>query len=502
MKRNVKRDTQKVFFTFHVLLFREVGYQMTRLFVKNAEILVTMDGSHHDSQREIKNGALLVEDNRIEFVGTTEEAVRLAETHPIWSRDGIDKTIDASGCVIIPGLVNCHHHLYQTLTRTVGTGSGKILFDWLKYLYPIWAEMIPEAVYVSAKLGLSELILSGCTTVADHLYLYPNGSKIDDEIRAAQDVGVRFHPTRGSMSLGESQGGLPPDRVCDTEPEIIKDCIRAIEAFHDPEPLSMLRIGLAPCSPFSVTGNLMRESVEIARQYPMVNLHTHLAETKDEERFCLEMFGQRPVEYAESLNWAGDDVWFAHMVHPNEAEIDWLAQTHTGVCHCPNSNMILASGIAPIRQMMDKNVRVGLGVDGSASNDGNHMLGEARQAMLLQRVGWPGFESRADRFSAREALELATVGGAQVLRRDDIGSLATGKAADFVAFRVDDIFHAGGGIDPVAALLTCAPTQVWFSVINGQVVVEDGQFLPFALEPLIETHNRLSFEMMTRAGVS
>jgi cytosine/adenosine deaminase-related metal-dependent hydrolase len=275
--------------------------------------------------------------------------------------------------VVIPGLVNCHHHLYQSLSRTIGTGSGLVLFDWLSFLNPIWAELTPEAVYVSAKVGLSELVLSGCTTVADHLYLYPNGSKIDDEIRAAQEVGVRFHPTRGSMSLGQSQGGLPPDRVCESEPDILRECQRAIETFHDPEPLSMLRIGLAPCSPFSVTTDLMRETVALARQYPLVNLHTHLAETKDEDRFCLERFGKRPVEYAEWTGWAGEDVWFAHMVHPNPDEIEWLARTRSGVCHCPSSNMILASGIAPIREMVDRRVRVGLGVDGSASNDGNQM---------------------------------------------------------------------------------------------------------------------------------
>ena len=473
---------------------------MGTLFVKNAEVLVTMQPDEPFS--EIKRGALVVEDNVIQSVGQTDEVLRqVAETRPDLNQVGFDVEIDASGTVVLPGLVNCHHHLYQTLTRTIGTGSGKILFDWLKYLYPIWAELTPEAVYVSAKLGLSELVLSGCTTVADHLYLFPNSSKIDDEIRAAQEVGVRFHPTRGSMSLGESQGGLPPDRVCDTEPNIITDCVRAIETFHDPNPFSMLRIGLAPCSPFSVTENLMRDTVELARQYPLVNLHTHLAETKDEDRFCVEKFGRRPLEYAESLNWAGEDVWFAHMVHPNEAEIDWLAQTKSGVCHCPSSNMILASGIAPVRQMLDKKVRVGLGVDGSASNDGNHMLGEARQAMLLQRVGWPGFESRADRFEAREALTLATVGGAQVLRRDDIGRLAPGQAADFVAFRVDDLAHAGGQADPVASLVTCAPGQVWLSVINGQVVVADGHFLPFELAPLIARHNQLSFEMMARAGI-
>ena len=471
---------------------------MTTLLVKNADVLVTMN----KSRQEIPGGAILAEDNRIIWVGPTADFDRwLTEQRPDLHHDGIDTVINAAGCVLLPGLVNCHHHLYQTLTRTIGTGSGKILFDWLKFLYPIWAELTPEAVYVSAKVGITELVMSGCTTVADHLYLYPNGSKIDDEIRAAQEVGVRFHPTRGSMSLGESQGGLPPDRVCDSEPDIIKDCIRAIETFHDPEPLSMLRIGVAPCSPFSVTTDLMRESAELARQYPLVNLHTHLAETKDEDRFCLEMFGKRPIDYAESVNWAGEDVWFAHMVHPSAGDVDWLARTQSGVCHCPSSNMILASGIAPVRDMVDKGVRVALGVDGSASNDGNHMLGEARQAMLLQRVGWPGFESRADRFTAREALELATLGGARVLRRNDIGVLQPGMAADFVAFRVDDLPHAGGLADPVASLLTCAPGQVWLSVINGRPVVEDGHFLPFDLPPLIETHNRISRQMMTRAGV-
>jgi cytosine/adenosine deaminase-related metal-dependent hydrolase len=468
---------------------------MTTLFLRNADVLVTMDAERH----EIKDGALLVQDNVIQAVGTTLDIEAQLASQPTALRP--DRVINARGAVVLPGLINCHHHLYQTLTRAVGTSGGMILFDWLKTLYPIWAEMDAEAVYVSAKVGLSELVLSGATTVADHLYLFPNDATLDDEIRAAQEVGVRFHPTRGSMSLGESKGGLPPDRVCDSEVHILEDSQRVIERFHDPEPYSMLRIGLAPCSPFSVTTDLMRESAALARQYPLVNLHTHLSETKDEDRFCLDMFGMRPVEYAESLDWKGEDVWFAHVVHPNPTEIRWLARTRTGVCHCPTSNMILASGIAPVREMLDNMVRVGLGVDGSASNDGNHLLGEARQAMLLQRVGWPGFESRADRLSAREALELATLGGAQVLRRDDIGSLEPGKAADIVAFRLDDLAHAGGLGDPVATLVTCAPAYVWLSVINGQVVVEDGELRTVAVEPMIQRHNQISQGMLERSGV-
>ncbi len=471
---------------------------MAIILVNNADVLVTMNRD----REEIKNGSVIIEGNQIRWVGAgTEVENYLIDHWPDAERRGFDVTIDATGCVVIPGLVNCHHHLSQSLTRAIGTGQGKSLFSWLKYLYPIWAEMTPEAVKVSAQVGLVELVLSGCTTVADHLYLFPNGSKLDDEIQAAEDVGVRFHPTRGSISIGESQGGLAPDRVCENEADIIRDSLRVIECFHDPEPFSMLRIGLAPSALFEVSADLMRESAELARAYPMVNLHTHLGETQDEYRYSMEVFNKRPIEYAESCNWYGEDVWFAHMVHPSQAEISWLSKTRTGICHCPTSNMILASGIAPIREMVDKNVRVGLGVDGSASNDGNHMLAETRLAMLLQRVGWPGFESHANRFTAREALELATLGGAQVLRRNDVGALSPGMAADLVAFRVDDLAHAGGRADPVASLLTCAPTQAWLTIINGEIIVRDGQFLPFELEPMIERHNQLSLDMVENSGI-
>ncbi|MDH5353191.1 MAG: 8-oxoguanine deaminase [Gammaproteobacteria bacterium] len=458
--------------------------------VRNAERLVTMNSE----RREIINGTVLVDGNKIIFVGDNEEANQWLQNQSF----EVEEDIDASGTVVLPGLINCHHHLYQTLTRSIGTAQGLSLFDWLKTLYPIWGRMDGEAVYVSARLGLAELLLSGATTVADHLYLFPNGAKLDDEIRAAQELGVRFHPTRGSMSLGESRGGLPPDNLCEDEDDILADCIRVLDKFHDPDPYSMLRLGLAPCSPFSVSADLMRKTAELARQYPAVNLHTHLAETIDENRFCQLQFGMRPLEYMESLGWTGKDVWYAHMVHPDEEEISTLAKTQSGVCHCPTSNMILASGIAPIRQMCDADVRVGLGVDGSASNDGNHLLGEARQAMLLQRVGWPGFESSAGRFSAREALELATLGGARVLNRDDIGSLEAGKAADLVSFRIDDISHAGAMSDPVASLLTCAPGRVWYSMINGQSVVEQGEIPGLDLDLLVQQHNQISQRMLTK----
>ena len=465
---------------------------MSSLLLQHAQVLVTMDRN----RREIADGAIFTEDRQILFVGTSDEVHQ-------WQLDNkrqADRVIDASGTVILPGLVNCHHHLYQTLTRSIGTAQGLSLFDWLTTLYPIWGQMDSEAVYLSAKLGLVELMLSGATTVADHLYLFPNDAKLDDEIQAAQELGVRFHPTRGSMSLGQSQGGLPPDDVCEDEDDILADCKRVIETFHDPAPLSMLRIGLAPCSPFSVTADLMKKTAVLARQYPAVNLHTHLAETIDEDRFCQQQFGMQPLQYMQSLGWTGDDVWFAHMVHQDSDEIATLAATRTGVCHCPSSNMILASGIAPIREMRDAKVRVGLGVDGSASNDGNHLLGEARQAMLLQRVGWPGFESKADRFSAREALEVATLGGAAVLGREDIGSLETGKAADLVAFRIDDLQHAGGLSDAVASLMTCAPSNAWLSVINGQVIIENGEIPGLDINSLVTRHNELSRQLLEKAG--
>ncbi len=445
---------------------------MTTCLVRNIHTLITMD----DARRTILNGALFIRDNVIDWLGPTRDLPP--------DRRSADRIIDATDRVVLPGLVNTHHHLYQTLTRALAPDSA--LFDWLKTLYPVWARMDGDAVYVSALVGMAELILSGCTTSSDHLYLFPNGAKLDDEIRAAREIGLRFHAARGSMSLGESKGGLPPDSVVEEEELVIRDCVRVIEHYHDPKPYAMLRVVVAPCSPFSVTPDLMRESARLARQYG-VALHTHLAETKDEEAFCLARFGRRPAAYAEHLDWVGDDVWWAHSVHVDEPEIAMMARTGTGAAHCPTSNMRLASGIAPLRRMIDAGVKVGLGVDGSASNDGSHLLAEARQALLLQRVmGDP------QGLKAREALWLATRGGAAVLRRDDIGQIAVGKAADFVAFDLNRLDYAGALHDPLAALLFCAPQRVDLSVINGHVVVEEGELQTVDWRLVIEKHNRIS----------
>ncbi|MBA3530819.1 MAG: 8-oxoguanine deaminase [Ardenticatenales bacterium] len=446
-----------------------------RLF-RHAALIGTMD----EARREIPDGALVVRDREIVAVGPTEELV------PEWE-DQVERITDVRDMILLPGLVNTHHHLYQTLTRAVPAAQNAKLFDWLVTHYPIWAGLTSEAIYISALTGLAELMLSGCTTASDHLYLYPNDCDIEDEIRAAQELGIRFHPTRGSMSLGESQGGLPPDRVTEDEATILKKTQQAIERWNEPDRFGMVRVGVAPCSPFSVTPDLMRESAALARSYG-VGMHTHLAETLDEETFCLERFGQRPAEYAASLGWTGEEVWWAHSVHVNPAEIAAMAATGTGMSHCPSSNMRLASGIAPIRAMRDANVKVSLGVDGSASNDGCHLLGEARQAMLLQRVlGQP------DAMTAREALELATLGGAAVLGRTDIGALAPGMAADVIGFRLDRLEYAGAyPHDPLAALIFCYPRQADMVMINGRLRVDHGELLGWELGKLVERHNELA----------
>jgi 8-oxoguanine deaminase len=452
---------------------------MATMLLKNADLLVTMD----DQRRQIEHGSLWIEDNVIRAVGVAAELPAEA-----------DETIDARGMIVMPGLVNTHHHLYQTLTRALPPVEDAKLFDWLTYLYPIWAQLDAEAVYHSAKVALVELLLSGCTTVSDHLYLVPNDARHDDEIRAAKELGVRFHPSRGSMSLGKSQGGLPPDSVVQTEDEILEDCERLYNTYHDPEPYSMLRLVIAPCSPFSVTGDSMKRSAAWARERGLL-LHTHVAETLDEEQFCQEKFGCRPVEYMRRLDWVGPDVWYAHAIYVNQQEIQLMAETGTGMAHCPASNMRLGSGIAPIREMLDAGIRVSLGVDGSASNDSGHLLGEARLAMLLQRVA-----KGATALSAMEALEIATLGGAQVLRRDDIGSLEPGKAADFIGINLNRVEFAGAAChDPLGSLVLCTPPNVDLSVINGRVVVRDGQVPGIDMDRLVARQNEIAKGMVKRA---
>jgi len=441
------------------------------MLVKNADVLVTMDAE----RREIARGGLYIEDNQIVAVGSTEALPSTA-----------DEVLDLTGHIVLPGLINTHHHMYQTLTRALPAAQDAELFGWLRALYPIWARLTPEMIAVSTKTAMAELLLSGCTTTSDHLYIFPNGCRLDHSIEAALEMGMRFHASRGAMSVGESQGGLPPDSVVEAEDAILKDTQRLIETYHDPSRYAMLRIVVAPCSPFSVSRDLMRESARLARAYG-VSLHTHLAENDNDVAYSRAQFGMTPAEYAEDLSWVGADVWHAHCVKLDDAGIALFGRTGTGVAHCPCSNMRLASGIAPVRTMRAHGVPVGLGVDGSASNDAGHMLNEARTAMLLQRVG-----HGPDAMTAREALELATIGGARVLGRDDIGALAPGMAADFVAFRLDQLAFAGGLHDPVAALVFCAPVNVAYSVINGRVVVREGQLTTVDLGPLLEQHNRLA----------
>lgn len=449
---------------------------MTTLLLKNADILVTMDVE----RREIPGGGVFIRDGVIEAVGPTPDLPQTA-----------DEVVSLAGCVALPGLVNTHHHMYQSLTRAIPGAQDAELFAWLRRLYPIWAGITPEMIRVSTLTAMAELILSGCTTSSDHLYLYPNGARLDDSIEAAATIGMRFHAARGSMSVGESQGGLPPDRLVEDEKAILKDTRRLIETWHDPKRHAMQRIVVAPCSPFSVSRDLMREAAELARQYK-VSLHTHLAENDNDVAYSREKFGMTPAEYAESLDWVGHDVWHAHCVKLDTPGIDLFARTGTGVAHCPCSNMRLASGIAPIPAMREAGVPVGLGVDGSASNDAGHLLGETRQAMLLARVG---FGPAA--MSARQALELATLGGARVLNRDDIGALAPGMSGDIVAFTTNGLDLAGAAVhDPVASLVFCTPQNVRHSVINGKRIVGDGQLLPVELPVLIERHNRLARELI------
>jgi len=416
---------------------------------------------------------VLLRGNTVEAVGPTAEITAQA-----------DEVVDARGLVLLPGLVCTHHHFYQTLTRNLPQAQDAELFDWLVAHYPIWARLIPEAVRASTAVAAAELLLSGCTTAADHGYIWPNGARLDDQIEVAREMGLRFHAARGSMSRGRSQGGLPPDDAVEDENAILRDSERVIREHHDPSRYAMTRIVLAPCSPFSVTPELMRASAELARRHDNVHLHTHLCETADEEKYCLEQYGKRPVAFAESLGWSGPDVWFAHAIFMGRDEFERLGAARTGVAHCPTSNMRLGSGIAPVLAQRDAGMRVGLGVDGSASNDGSHMLDEARHAMLLQRVA-----HGAGAMTAREALRLATRGGAEVLGRDDIGHLAPGMAADLIGVRIDGLATAGGSIhDPLGSLIFCRIPNVDLSIVNGTVRVRDGRLTGVDVPAFIARH--------------
>ncbi len=440
---------------------------MATLLVKNAHMLVTMDSA----RREIAGGALFARDGVIEAGGALAEMP--AQT--------ADEVFDLARHVVIPGLINTHHHMFQSLTRVFAQQDE--LFGWLTTLYPIWSRLTGDAVYTAARLAMAELLLSGCTTSSDHHYIFPNDVTLDDEIRAAREIGIRFHAARGAMSVGESQGGLPPDSVVESEAAILRDTQRVIEQYHDARRYAMLRVVVAPCSPFTVSQDLMRESAALARSYG-VHLHTHLAENITDVAYSLEHFGLRPGDYAEDVGWVGPDVWHAHCVQLNEPEIGLFARTGTGVCHCPGSNLRLASGIAPVRRLLELAVRVGLGVDGSASSDSGHLLAEARLAMLLQRAG-----GDPAALSARETLEIATRGGAAVLGRDDVGALAPGMACDFAAYRLDDVGFAGAQHDPTAALLFCYPARADLTVVNGRAVVRDGALQTLDLPALVEQHN-------------
>lgn len=448
---------------------------MTTLLLHNADVIVTMD----DARCEIPNGSLFVRDGVIEALGPSETVPQQA-----------DRVIDMRGHVLIPGLINTHHHLYQNLTRLLPAAQNAPLFDWLRALYPVWARLTPEGFQVSAQIGVAELLLSGCTTTSDHQYIFPNGSRLDDTIEAVAETGIRFHALRGSMSVGESKGGLPPDSLVEGEDAILEDSERLIGQYHDAAPASRLQIALAPCSPFSVSRELMRESATLARRHG-VRLHTHLAENVEDVAYSREQFNQTPGEYAEDLGWVGDDVWHAHCVQLDDADIARFAASGTAVAHCPCSNLRLASGVAPIMRMLQSGVPVGLGVDGSSSNDSGHLLAEARQAMLLQRL-----REGADGCSARDMLTVATRGGARALGREDhLGSLQIGYQADCAAFAVNDLWHAGAVLDPVASLLLCHSTQAAYTIVAGDVIVDAGELRTVNLAQLLPRHRDLAVSL-------
>jgi cytosine/adenosine deaminase-related metal-dependent hydrolase len=459
---------------------------VTTLLIKHAALLVTMD----DHRREIPDGGLFARDGFLEQVGSSDQLPTSA-----------DEVLDLSGHILLPGLINTHHHFFQTLTRALPAAQNARLLDWLKTLYPIWARINPDDIYAATQTALAELAFSGCTTAADHMYISPNGSRLDDEIHAGRELGLRLHASRGSLSLGESKGGLPPDSLIEDETFILKDSQRLITAYHDPAPGAFTQIVLAPSTPFSVTSDLMRQSAALAREFG-VHLHTHLAETSDEEEYCLIMNGHRPADFLELVNWVGPDVWFAHAVHVNPDDVKMYARTGCGMAHCPTSNMRLASGIAPVLAMLRAGVKVGLGVDGSSCNDSSHLLGEVRQAMLVARLkaglqdASLSNEQATPLMTARQALELATRGGASVLGRADLGSLEPGKCADFFALNLNRLDYAGALSDSLAAVVFCAPQRVDYTVVGGKFVVRGGELETVDLPHLVEKHNRAARRLL------
>jgi 8-oxoguanine deaminase len=461
---------------------------MSTLLIRNADCVATFD----DARTELRGASVFIRDNLIESIGAADALPQSA-----------DRVIDARRHLVVPGLVNTHHHMYQSLTRAIPGVQDAELFGWLRGLYPIWAGLTPEMVRVSTQVAMAELLLSGCTTSSDHLYVFPDGVRLDDSIEAAREIGMRFVATRGSMSVGQSLGGLPPDRVVEKEEAILKDTLRLIETFHDAGRGSMINIAVAPCSPFSVSRDLMRESAVLARKYG-VRMHTHLAENDHDIAYSRDKFNCTPAEYAQDLGWVGRDVWHAHCVKLDAAGIALFAKTRTGVAHCPCSNMRLSSGIAPIRRMVDAGVPVGLGVDGSASNDAAHMVNEARQALLLARVGRSldpyGCDHGPSEMTARDMLSIATRGGAEVLGRADIGHLAPGMCADLALFDLRTLAFAGGAVhDPVGSLLLCGSGQTAYTVVNGRIVVDQGRLATVELEPLLERHNALARDLAQAA---
>ena len=452
------------------------------ILLKNCYYIATFD----DSDNELQGYDILIKNNVIEKI---EKNIELSpdETESA-------EIIDCSRYLVVPGMVNTHHHLYQILTRNLPGAQNAKLFDWLTYLYPIWAKITPEAVYYSTILGTAELLKTGATTTTDHHYLYPKGFGGDImsiQFDAAQKVGIRFSPSRGSMTRGQSGGGLPPDSVVQKTEDVVRDMQRVIEKFHDDSPFSMRRIVLAPCSPFSVDESLMRETAALARQYGVV-MHTHLAETQDEEQYCIEQYGMRPLALMEKLDWLGGDVYFAHGIWFDDDELRILAETDTGISHCPTSNMRLGSGIARIKEMLELGIRVSLGVDGSASNDTSDMLGEVRNALLLQRVRYG-----ADAISARQVLKLATIGGANMLGYNKIGRIAKGFAADLALFDMLGIQHAGGLSDPLATLVfTGYNHETAYTIVNGEIVVENGKLVAFDEEEIASKVNEISKKLL------